>query len=316
MDRRQFLAAGAAVGLAGSARGLAAPAGEPLFDAHIHFFTNDIAHYPIDPRFAREPEDILRARIMHAPATPETIFPLWRRAGVAGGAGVQYSGAYKADNGYILDLADRHRARLATEIIVDARDPDSPARVEQIVRTRHVDALRLTGAADADGSYPWLDSERALSVWALAERLRLPVGITYLPPKVTAGAFRAIAVLADRFPGCTIIFEHLGWTGGPNSPGLQPEHATLAAKRNVSFKWTTLDIDPLRAAGIDPAHCLRDAVSLYGASRIMWGSDFGNSTRAYAGLAIDARDSCALLTARDRRAVLHDTGQALYRRRA
>jgi len=316
MDRRHFLAAGAAIGLADSTLGFAAPAGEPLFDAHIHFFTNDVTHYPIDPRFAREPEEVFRARIMHAPATPETIFPLWRKAGVEGGAGVQYSGAYKADNSYLLDLADRHRAQLATEIIVNGRDPESPARVEQMARARHVDALRLTGAADEDGGYPWLDSERALSVWALAERLQLPVGVTYLPPKVTAGAFRAISALADRFPGCTIVFEHLGWTGGVNSSGLLPEHETLAAKRNVSFKWTTLDIDPLRAAGIDPAHCLRDAVRLYGASRIMWGSDFGNSTRAYAGMAIDARDSCALLTGRERRAVLHDNGRALYRRRA
>jgi len=293
----------------------AAQVSEPLFDAHIHFFTNDIARYPIDPRFAREPEEIFRARIMHAPATPDTIFPLWRSAGVEGGAGVQYSGAYKTDNSYLLDLADRHHAQLATEIIVNARDPESPAQVERMARSRHIDALRLTGAADADGSYPWLDSDRALAVWAVAERLQLPVGITYLPPKVTREAFGAIAKLADRFPGCTIIFEHLGWTGGANSSGLLPEHETLASKRNVSFKWTTLDIDPLRAAGIDPAHCLRDAVKLYGASRIMWGSDFGNSTRAYGGMVVDARDSCALLSAGDRRAVLHDTGRALYRRR-
>jgi predicted TIM-barrel fold metal-dependent hydrolase len=148
----------------------------------------------------------------------------------------------------------------------------------------------------------------------LAERLRLPVGVTYLPPRPTAVAFATIATLADRYPGCTIIFEHLGWTGGANSAGLLPEHATLAARRNVSFKWTTLDIDALRAAGIDPARCLRDAVRLYGASRIMWGSDFGNSTRPYGGMALDARDSCALLDAADRRAVLHDTGRALYRR--
>ena len=317
LDRRKFLAGGAALGLAGGMpAGAMAMVREPLFDAHIHFFTSDIAHYPIDPRFAREPEEILRARILHAPATPETIFPLWRAAGVAGGVGVQYSGAYKSDNRYLLDLADRHRVQLATEIIVDARDPQSPARIAQMARTRHIDALRLTGVADADGSYPWLESERALAIWALAERLQLPVGVTYLPPKVTAEAFRAIARLADRFPGCAIVFEHLGWTGGANSSGLLPEHATLAAKRNVRFKWTTLDIDPLRAAGIDPAHCLRDAVRLYGASRIMWGSDYGNSTRAYGGLALDARDSCALLTARDRRAVLHDTGRALYRRRA
>lgn len=318
MERRNFLTRGAALCLAGSlpARALAATeTAEPMFDAHIHFFTNDIAHYPIDPRFAREPEEVFRARIMHAPATPNIIFPLWRHANVEGGVGVQYSGAYKTNNSYLLDLADEYRARIATEVIVDTRDPASPAHIEQMVRSRHIDALRLTGFAATDGHYPWLDSEPALAIWALAERLHLPVGVTYLPPRPTVAAFDTIGKLADRYPGCTIIFEHMGWTGGANSPGLLPEHATLAARHNVTFKWTTLDIDGLRAAGIDPAHCLRDAVRLFGASRIMWGSDFGNTTRAYGGMAVDARDSCALLTAADRRAVLHDTGRALYRRR-
>ena len=91
-------------------------------------------------------------------------------------------------------------------------------------------------------------------------------------------------------------------------------HATLAPRRNVHFKWTTLDIDALGAAGIDQARVLRDAVALYGPRRIMWGSDFGNTTRPYGGMAQDARDSCALLDASARRAILHDNGRALFRR--
>jgi L-fuconolactonase len=316
LDRRGFLAGGAALGLAGplSAATRRRPPAELLFDAHLHFFTSDLARYPVDLRNAREPEEVLRARVMHAPATPETVFALWDRAGVEGGAGVQYSGAYKTDNAYLLDVADAHPARVATEIIVNARDPASPALVERLVRSRRVDALRLTGLADADGHYPWLDSEPALAVWSLAQRLRLPVGITYLPPRPAGAAFAAIGRLADRFPGCTILFEHLGWVGGPNSAGLLPMHTTLAPRRNVHFKWTTLDIDALGAAGIDQARVLRDAVALYGPRRIMWGSDFGNTTRPYGGMAQDARDSCALLDAPARRAVLYDNGRALFRR--
>jgi L-fuconolactonase len=313
-DRRAVLAGAAALGLAGPSRaaGLRRPAPDALFDAHIHFFTSDITRYPVDPRFAREPEEVLRARIAHAPATPETVFRLWRESGVAGGVGVQYSSVYKTDNSYVLDVADRHP--IATEIIVDALDPASPARIERLVPTRRVDALRLTGRTEEDGRLAWLDGPRTHGIWALAERLRLPVGITYLPPRPTEAAFAAVAGLADRFPGATLILEHLGWTGGANSPGLLPMHATLAPRRNVRFKWTTLDIDALGAAGLDPARILRDAVRLYGAERIMWGSDYGNTTRPYGGTARDARDSCALLSPRERRAVLHDSGRALFRR--
>ncbi len=316
LGRRGFLAGGAALGLAGplSATTRRHPPAESLFDAHLHFFTSDIAHYPVDLRNAREPEEVMRARVMNAPATPETVFALWDRAGVEAGVGVQYSGAYKSDNSYLLDVADAHPRRVATEIIVNARDPESPALVERLVRSHRIGALRLTGLADAEGHYPWLDGEPALAIWSLAQRLRLPVGITYLPPRPAEAAFAAIAGLADRFPRCTIVFEHLGWTGGPNSPGLLPMHATLAPRRNVHFKWTTIDIDALGAAGIDQARVLRDAVALYGPRRIMWGSDFGNTTRPYGGMAQDARDSCALLDAAARRAVLHDNGRALFRR--
>jgi len=284
-----------------------------LFDAHLHFFTNDVARYPIDPRNAREPEAIFRERIMEDPGTPAKMFPLWEAEGVVGGAGVQYSGAYKTDNRYLLDLADQYPAKIHPEIIVNGRDPASPALATQLAATRRVRALRLTGFGEGAGSFPWLESDPVLDVWAVAGKLGLPIGITFLPPKATEASLAAVKRLAERFPQQTIILEHFGWLAGtPRDPGLLPGHLALAPSRNVHFKFTTNNIDELTAMGRPTAAFLRRAIDIFGVNRLMWGSDAGNTLRPYPGMVADAVAATASLSATERRRVLHDNGWAMF----
>jgi len=320
LSRRSLLGAAAMLPLTGAALAAApapVPAARPdarLVDAHIHFFTNDLRHYPVDLRNAREPEAVMQARILNAPVTPEAILPLWSRMGIIGGLGVQYSGAYKTDNSYVLDAADAHPGQIRTEIILNSAAPESVGRLATLAQSRHVSAIRLTGFADADGDLPWLKSPTALDLWALAQSLGLPIGITYLRPDPTSAALHTIRTLADRFPDCVVMLEHLGWTGGAGSEdGLLPEHLALRDHANIRFKWTTLNIDALSGAGIDPAAFLRAAVDLFGPARLMWGSDFGNTTRPYAGIVADARDATRLLNAAEAAAVLGGTAQSLFR---
>ena len=46
----------------------------------------------------------------------------------------------------------------------------------------------------------------------------------------------------------------------------------------------------------------------------MWGSDFGNSEGTYAELVKRGVSATAKLNAREKRAVLHDTGRTVYGR--
>ena len=318
MDRRQFMvgasAAAAAASIATPARAARGGHG-PLFDSHLHFFTNDIAHYPLDTRNAREPAEVMRQRVMRDPGTSQKIFALWQVNGVGGGVGVQYSGAYKTDNRYLLDQADAHPDRIAAEIIVDARNSQSPAEIERLARTRHVASIRLTGYADDAAGHPWLASDAALNVWAAAERLGLPIGITYLPPAPGSGAIGTVERLARKFPGATVVLVHLGWVGAQgDAAGLLPAHHALRDLPNLRFKWTTINIDQLCAAGVATSAFLRSAVDLFGAERLMWGSDFGNTLRPYEGMVADAFGATVRLTARERDAVLHGSGIATFRR--
>ncbi len=284
-----------------------------IYDSHIHFFTNDIAHYPIDPRNSREGEKVMRARIMNDPGTPDKVFAWWAASGVTAGLGVQYSGAYKADNSYILDLADRFPEKIQAEIIIDAQAPGGPEMLRRLVANRRVAAMRLTGFVDGTQTIPWLNSAAALDIWAVADELRLPVGITFLPPKGTQEAPFAVSALAERFPRCPIVLEHFGrLVDGDIS------HAHLALRRhsNIHFKWTTNVIDELKSIGRTPSVFLRLAADTFGIDRFMWGSDCGNTLRPYADMVADAVASTAELSAVERRRVLHDNAAEMFARAA
>jgi len=211
-------------------------------------------------------------------------------------------------------VARANPKRVSTEIILHSANPESPALLRHIADAQHVSAIRLTGFVDDGGDLPWLKSAGALEIWAVARELKLPVGITYLRMVPTGAALNTVRTLSDSFPDCTILLEHLGWTGSSGTQdGLLPDHLALRDHRNIHFKWTTLNVDALSSAGIAPAAFLRAAVDMFGAERLMWGSDFGNTTRPYAGIVADAHDATRLLSAAETKAVLGGSARALFR---
>ena len=214
MSRRSVLSAAALLPLAASGFASARTASPShrrnIIDAHIHFFTDDFAHYPVDLRNAREPEDVMRVRLRNAPVKPDKMFALWERLGIAAAVGVQYSGAYKTDNSYLLDVADAHPDRIKTEIILNPASADSVALLDKLSRTRHVSAIRLTGFVDANGDVPWLQSGYASALWTLARERQLPIGITYLKMTPTKAALETIRRLSDFYPENMLLLEHLG----------------------------------------------------------------------------------------------------------
>ncbi|MCW2337007.1 putative TIM-barrel fold metal-dependent hydrolase [Sphingobium sp. B2D3A] len=285
-----------------------------MIDAHIHFFSADFAHYPVDMRNAREPEEVMRARVLNAPVTPEKMLPLWEKMGIRAGIGVQYSGAYKTDNTYLLDVAQAHWDRIRTEIILNPAQVQSRSVLQALLPTKRVSAIRLTGFVDGDGDLPWLKSPGAQALWQMAQAEKLPLCITYLRMDPRSAALRTVRELADRYPDCQVVLEHLGWTGGTGSQdGLLPAHMALKDHETIAFKWTSLNVDALAGAGIDTANFLRTAVDVFGASRLMWGSDYGNTTRPYAGIVADGIDATRLLNAAERAAVLGETARRVFR---
>jgi len=282
---------------------------DPIYDTHAHVFSSDIARYPVTPGTIRQTPEQVIAKITANPLPGVKLLELFDGAGATGGAAVQYSAVYKTDNSYLLDAAAESGGRLAAVIILNARDAETPARLRDLVENRGTTGLRLSGPIADDGSMDWLDGPEALRTWEEADRLHLTMVVMWQQDVPDARGFARLVALHDRFPNVRIAIDHFGWAYAAT---LTPQHLTLVDKPRIFFKLTSINFRVFGRDGIDAARFLRDAVDIYGAERIMWGSDVGNTPLSYTQMTDDARNAAALLDDAERRAFLHDSGRALF----
>jgi predicted TIM-barrel fold metal-dependent hydrolase len=101
---------------------------------------------------------------------------------------------------------------------------------------------------------------------------------------------------------------------GPPDYGLDASLAALVPSANLSLLLSTINLARLAADGAPSAPVLERLVAAFGAERILWGSDIGQSQPSYAQMCALAEAAVATLAENDRRLVLGGTGHAIYRR--
>lgn len=323
LSRRQVLAASAALAGSGPGVGSAKAAGEPLFDAHAHLVSNDEVRFPRVPAdsagaAANLPPQEFRQFGSARPVPEAEAMLAWMKAeGVEAIAAVQKRGTYGVDNRYILDSAARFPELFFPVVILDAEDDATPGTVRALAK-KGLAGVRLTGSMATGGLFPWLASEKALRLWSAAAETGIVIDIMTMPFGDPPQAIPTYADLARRFPSVRMVIDHLNWPEARGEPdyGLNGVRHALALYPNVFFKFTTLNIDKLQDDGRSPAAFLAYAVETLGAQRICWGTDMGNSPGTYAELVGRGRAAARGLSPADQRAVLHDTGRALFTKRA
>jgi predicted TIM-barrel fold metal-dependent hydrolase len=159
---------------------------------------------------------------------------------------------------------------------LDPLDPDIDALVAEEIRKPATLGLRILPAhLPPDGSgYALLDDGFYDRVLELCEEGGLPVFMS------TMGNLSAPALVADRFPGLTIVIDHFGMLQPPtcerDSPPLRalPELIALARYPNVAVKFSggpTLSEQSYPFDDLWPH--LEQVVAAFGADRLLWGSD-------------------------------------------
>ncbi len=309
--RRHFILSSAAVAAVPFARYPALAEDKPpfkLFDSHVHLFTDDLRDYPMVAT------DQVKPRLLKDPNTVDKILRDMDENGVERCAAVQYRTAYGTDNRYVLDSAKTHPRRIVPVVILDAVDPKSPAVLRDLVKGRGAAGLRITGVPDKDGGYAWLDSPAAQNTWAAADALGIAVVLMPVPPEAPTQPLDRIGALAAKFPNTHIVLDHIGWPAveGPPDFGLTKVRAALGPHRNVAFKLSTINFTRLAGGKIPATDFVRHLIDVFGADRVMWGSDFGNSKGAYAELVALGLSATATLKPAERRHVLRETGKRLF----
>jgi predicted TIM-barrel fold metal-dependent hydrolase len=296
-----------------------------LFDSHAHLVADDQSRYPRNP-MKRSPNAPPRLPGViglpggaHGPnpinEVPDVarMLPWMKEASVEGAVAVQKRMIYRYDNSYILDSSDAYPEIFSAVVILDAEDEATPELVRSYIEKHGLTGVRLFGGREADGTMPWLNSPRALQTWAVSNEYGIAMDLEVLAVGGGGPSVPAIIELARQHPNVRVVLDHmLEPETEDENYGFDARFVPLSAEPNIFFKFTSINLDIYRETHTPADSALRAAVDMFGANRIMWGSDIGTSSGTYQDMVQRILDATALLTPEERHAVLYATGKRVF----
>lgn len=296
-----------------------------IFDTHAHVLSADLARYPYGMlRGGQKP-----------PVTPlifqvEDLVAAMDANGVDHACIVQRATLYGYDNSYALDAADAHPDRFVPIVVLDAQDPAAPDELRHLVATRRVAGLRIVAPQLTEHDTDWLDSGQSLQLWTTAADLALPVTVILYRRNNEAGRAALLGV-AQRFLGLPILIDHVGVPHAstpetrfaasqgldyvvppPPGFGITESVAAFGDLGHVHFKITDINFDRLEDHHYDAAAFTRALADRFGAARLLWGSDVGQSPAPYAEKVERLHAAAATLNAEEQAQLFGLTAQRLY----
>jgi L-fuconolactonase len=270
-----------------------------IIDAHTHIVSKDLARYPVASN-ERTPKT--QWYLEHG-CPIEQLREITSDAGVNRFVVAQAISSYRWDVSYIVDAVRAHPDWAVGVGAIDPTDPDPRAAFDRL----HAEGLQGVRIFDLDG-------ERVLAMPQTGELLRAAGdhGAATLVMTNDAGLEDLEALLA-RMPSVRVVLDHCArpdLAAGAPWPGLD-RLRRLARHENLFLKVTTLTLDLAPATA--GAALLDELVRSFGASRLMWGSDFPHTNdRPYRALVELAITASAALSHSDQERYLSGTALELW----
>ncbi|MBV8772297.1 MAG: amidohydrolase [Deltaproteobacteria bacterium] len=271
-----------------------------IIDTHVHIVAPDQHRYP--RKLARDNSDW----VIDMPG--EAMLELMAEAGIDRAMLVQAHSAYEYDNSYIADVAAMYPERFAGVCIVDPARPDAVEQLTYWVEERGVCGLRLFPAAEREPQ--WLDDPSTFPLWERAGKLDIPVCVC-LRFRQLLRLRRAI----ERFPQVRVALDHLGAPRLDDGPPYDQaaQLFDLVKIPNVYLKFSSINLYAAGSGKSTPRDFFGLLIDVFGARRIMWGSNFPNTyDRSLKDqLALALRELSFVPTA-DRQWLFADTARSLW----
>lgn len=228
--------------------------GRDIVDAHAHVWTLDAAAFPWQPTFGIIPTE---------PASPEELLAAMDRNGVAHALLVQPS-AYGSDHRFLLAAVGESPARFSAIGLVDPEDPGSPRLAAELVEGGCI-GFRVNLSLDRSTA----ERQAAAGTWPHLGALGVPICL-----RATPSHQAQVKQIAADVPDTQLVIDHLGLPE-PGETRAIVRLGELARLDNCMLKiagvWRASTLDsPYQ----DTWPILSAALDLFGASRLMWGSDY------------------------------------------
>src|SRR5690606_1425162 len=176
----------------------------------------------------------------------------------------------------------------------------------------------------------WLASPQALALWRAAETHGLPVAVI-LYRRNNEAVRAAPAQVARQIRGIPIILDHCALPH-PSTPekkfaasegtayaivpppgfGIDEAIGEFADLPHVHLKVTDINFDRLEEAGYDASRFVRALADRFGAERLVWGSDVGQSPAPYAEKVARLNQAASALDPGERDAFTGGNAARLY----
>lgn len=295
-----------------------------IYDSHAHLISDNLEKYPRNPlpEWRPGPNSPFKAGTngqpggLHGPnpvnekPTAEQLYGWMAEEGVCGIAAIQKGMIYQTDNRYIIDAAKLFPNRMKAVIIIDPDEAGTLDVIRDAAKNGAV-GIRFFGVGVPDKA-KWLSSPASEQVWKLADELGLVVTIEG-PAAGRDKLITVVTAMADKFPNLPIVLDHVFFPDVTQlNYGIGANYEPLAARKNISVKFTSLNMDVIREQGLAPEKVLRRTVDVFGPDRVMWGSDIGTSSGTFKEMVERAKASAALLNEEERRKYLREVGERIF----
>ena len=296
-----------------------------LFDTHAHVLSADRERYPYSTLRGGA-----RAPVSPVVFTVEDLVRSMDEGGVDHACIVQRATIYGYDNRYALDAVAAYPQHFVPIVVLDAQDPASPATLRDLAATRRLGGLRIVAPELTERDTAWLDSAEALGLWQAASDLALPVTVILYRKNNEAG-LAALLGIARKFRDVPILIDHVGVPHAstpetryaasqgvdyvippPPGFGIAESVAEFGDLGHVHFKVTDINFDRLEDAHFDSAAFVRALADRFGAERLLWGSDVGQSPAPYPEKIARLHASARLLSVSEREEFFGGTALRLY----
>jgi len=281
-----------------------------IVDSHPHILAEDTVKYPIDPIGG-----VRSTWSVGVSFTVEELLAHMDEAQVAAATIVQASTVYGNDNSYVADSVSRYPERFIGVGGIDPRLPDALTRLDYWVRNRGLAGMRIFAGGSTFGGAAWPDDPALNAFWDLATSLKVPLHLQVrFEDTARAGA------IAAAHPNLPIVLDTLALMpvdDGPRFGSAQPVF-DLARYPNVLLKVTNLNLEAAVTPRSTPQALIAALIGVFGARRIMWGSNFPNTRPSgeapYAALVDEAQSALRECSLEERNWILAGTACACYPR--
>jgi L-fuconolactonase len=275
-----------------------------IIDTHSHIISTDTNRYPKAPVGGHQSE-WSRER----PVSTDQMIAAMDQAGIANSVLVQASTCYGHDNSYVADSVAAHPARFTGVFSVDPLAPDAPEKIRYWVGRKLTGMRLFTAGSTMQNQADWVDDPRSFPAWECVAELKIPVCM-----QMTVKAIPQLIHILERFPKATVILDHLAkpsLSDGPPYAGAA-DVFRLADYKNLYLKLSPHNIAEAQNGKATYATFFPLLVSKFGASRIVWGSNYPASKGTLAELLESSQAALSVLSAEDRDWIFAKTAQNLY----